>query len=534
MSGQGLGPVVRIALRRSRWYWIIWIVVLLLFMPATVAMYDEVVPQGPRGAGVLAALEANPTMRAILGLPYDLTTRGGFAYWRVGGFTAWCAGAMCGWGLIRLTRAEEEAGRLDLVRAGSVGRHAPLFAAMTIAASAAAVLGALLAVVLMVIGTNPQGAAASGLAVMATGWMFVGIGAITAQVFGNARAATTWCVGIVLGGLYLLRALVDASMVGESAAMWVIPLEWPVLVRPYAGERWWVLAAPIGAGALGCIIATRLEDARDYGAGLMGARPGRRHAASWLRGPFGLSWHLHRPGVAGWLIGMSVAALAVGSLGAQVDELLADIPKFQVILQQMGGAAGSTRLSFLSAMLGILAVITAAAGVGAVGMLHREERDGRAEWMLSTATRRLALFASHAVLAVVLSSVLLVLVGVLLPVPAAVRDGDGALVGDLARAAVVLLPGLWVILGVACALIGWAPRWYGLSWALVGWTVFCAWLAPVVGAPDWVSNLEPFGQLPQLPMEEFDAAPVLIETVLALSLMATGMAGYRRRAIPGV
>ena len=65
----------------------------------------------------------NKAIRLFYGAPHDLLTVGGYTAWRVGGTLAIFAAV---WGLlaaVRALRAEEEAGRAELVFAGIVGRR---------------------------------------------------------------------------------------------------------------------------------------------------------------------------------------------------------------------------------------------------------------------------------------------------------------------------------------------------------------------------------------------------------------------------
>jgi ABC-2 type transport system permease protein len=83
---------------------------------------------------------ANKTIQLFYGLPHDLLTVGGYAAWRVGGIASIFAGV---WGLlaaVRATRAEEEAGRQELVLAGVVGRRSAYLASLAAIAAGAAIL----------------------------------------------------------------------------------------------------------------------------------------------------------------------------------------------------------------------------------------------------------------------------------------------------------------------------------------------------------------------------------------------------------
>ena len=88
---------------------------------------------------------------------------------------------------IRHARAEEEAGRLELLRSGAVGRHAPLAAALLVTIGANLILAVIVIVGLISENLPVAGAVALGLAFLGCGFVFAGLGAVTAQIRENAR-----------------------------------------------------------------------------------------------------------------------------------------------------------------------------------------------------------------------------------------------------------------------------------------------------------------------------------------------------------
>ena len=83
----------------------------------------------------------NAAVRLFYGMPHDLLTTGGYVAWRVGATLA-VFGAV--WGLmsaVATTRAEEDAGRQEVVLAGAVTRRQAFTTAMAAVAVGALVLG---------------------------------------------------------------------------------------------------------------------------------------------------------------------------------------------------------------------------------------------------------------------------------------------------------------------------------------------------------------------------------------------------------
>lgn len=200
----------------------------------------------------------------------------------MGGFAAAFIGLASLLSVIRHGRAEEEAGRLEMLRSGVVGRHAPLAAALLVTIGADVVLAVIVVIGLIVQGTPVAGALALGLGFLVCGIVFAGVGAVAAQVSENARPARGMAAA-VLGAAYVLRALGDSASSGTSMTRlsWLSPIGWTQQVRPFAGERWWALGIPLVMGAALIALAVTLESRRDFGAGLRAspsARSARRRA----------------------------------------------------------------------------------------------------------------------------------------------------------------------------------------------------------------------------------------------------------------
>ena len=72
----------------------------------------------------------NAGLRLFYGEPHDLLTVGGYSAWRVGGTLAIAAAVFGLLAAVRALRTEEDAGRMELVLAGVVGRRSAFWSAM--------------------------------------------------------------------------------------------------------------------------------------------------------------------------------------------------------------------------------------------------------------------------------------------------------------------------------------------------------------------------------------------------------------------
>lgn len=529
----GLGAALHLTLRRNWVFWLLWAVGLSLVMPATLSQYDTVIPPGTDPRPVLEPLRINPTMLALLGPAYDLYEKGGFVFWRSGGFTSVIAGLIGAFGIVRATRAEEEEGRIELFRSGPVGRHSPLAAAVGVCLAGCLLLGGLTVVLLVAGGLPVAGSIAAGLALTANGFFFAALGAVLAQVFDNARAVRAWTAGVGLGGMFLLRAVIDGSGAGSGLEplRWAIPLEWPLLARPFAGECWWVFLLSFGMAAGLVWLAFVLESRRDHGAGLRPERLGRGYAGPALSGAFGLAARLQRGAAIGWTAGLLVCAVGFGSIVLQIDSAFEANTTVSELVRRMGGA-GELKNAFLVAILGILTSVVGFMAASMLGRLRSEEVKGHAEVVLATAVSRWRFAGSHLVWALALPVLVLVLVGASLPLTQALAGEGFGGVWDFARGAAGLTPGLMLVVGVGMTLLGWLPRAYGLIWLVVGWSIFASWFAALLNFPEWLVKFQPWGHLAVIPRDPMDWRPFLTELAIGTILLVIGLVGYRGRDVP--
>lgn len=184
---------------------------------------------------------------------------------------------------------------------------------------------------------------------------------------------------------------------------------------------------------------------------------------------------------------------------------------------------------FYVAFLGVVALVAAALGLQLLGRLQQEEALGHAAVVLSAAVRRPVLAASHLVLALTVPTALLLVSGALLAVPQAVAEGGGGAVGAVVAGAAALAPGVWMVVGLAMLIHGWAPSLGWVAWLVVGWSAVVTWVGALLDLPEWLLELTPFAALPQGPVESMRWPPVLMTTALAIALAAAGVVGYRRR-----
>lgn len=518
----GIATLVHVILRRDRLRLALWIGVLAGATIATAAALASVFPTPASRALFAAGVTSNAAVVAMIGPIFDATTIGGLTAWRMGGLGAVLVAVMNLLTVVRHTRAEESAGRLELVGSAAVGRYAPLAAALLVAGGADLVLAVLVALGLIACGLPVAGSIALGLGFACVGWIFAAIAAVCAQLVENPRAATGIAAAI-LGAAYLLRAAGDAGRGNLSWLSWASPIGWAQRVRPFADERWWLLALATAVAIGFAVAAHALCARRDLGAGLLPPRTGPAAASRTLGGPLGLAWRLQRGTLVGWTAGFLVIGGVLGDVAFSVDDLVSSSPRLQTLFAALAGQSGIVD-AYFAAIFSVLGFVATAYAIQAALRLRSEEEDARAEPLLAASVSRRAWATSHLVFAAIGPAIAL----------AAAATAAGVVHGgrnDLPRlltSALVQLPAIWVLLGVAVALFGLAPRLARTSWGVLVACVLLGQLGRLLRLPSWAMDISPFTHLPQ-PGGTVHIAPLILLTVVGAALTTAGLVGLERR-----
>lgn len=528
----GTPALVRFALRRDRVRIPVWIGALTAANIGTATSFADLYQTEADRQGIAGTMNT-PAALAMSGPSEYLRdyTVGAMMGHQMLGITVLMAALMSVLMLVRHTRAEEESGRAELVRAAVVGRHAPLAASLIVVAATNLALAVVMGPALAASGAasiTTAGSLLYGFAHAAVGIAFSGIAAITAQVTEHSRGAA----GMGLAAIAIAYVLRAAGDVGEGVASWLSPIGWAQATWVYVENRWWPLLLAVAFAAALMAAAFALSTRRDVGAGLWSTRPGNRVASRALSGPLGLAFRLHKGLLLGFIVALALFGIAYGSILPEVEQMLADVEMMEEVLAQVGGA--SLIESFVSMIMLVLAILSSVYVVLATLRSRAEESDGRAEPVLATAVSRSHWLASHVLLAMLGGAAVLLAGGVSIGITGALTINDSGIVRDMLGASLAYLPALWVVGGVTAALFGLVPRFASLAWIVPAYGFVVGYLGQVLQFPEWMNNLSPFGHIPELPAEEFTALPVALLAALAAGLVAIGLAGFRRRDLVSV
>lgn len=105
--------------------------------------------------------------------------------------------------------------------------------------------------------------------------------------------------------------------------------------------------------------------------------------------------------------------------------------------------------------------------------------------------------------------------------------------GVILGAGMSYLPAMLVLCALAFALVGMLPKFASAVWGLLTYCFFADYLFPLFQLDEWMSMASPFFYVKSLPVETFDALPLIVLSGLAIALTIVGYVGYRNRDLEG-
>lgn len=513
----GIGELARLIVRRDRFVLAAWLVLMALLALGLASGGIAAYPTAAERAALIDEVAANPALLAMRG-PVFAPTPGALAaqgFVTSGVLFTGLASLLL---VIRHTRADEAAGRRELLGSGVVGRQAALAAALAVVCTADLAVAVLVTLSLLATGLPLGGSVALGLALGAGGIVFAGIGAVAAQVTEGAGGARTIAL-VALGGLLVVAG---AGELTGPGLVWWSPFGWARHVRSYAGEQWWVFLLFAGLAALLTWAAFTLSARRDLGAGLVPARPGPAVAGPGLRSPLALAWRIHRGGLFGWAAGFTLLGAALGAAMRSIGGLL-DTPAYRDLMATTGD--GDVADAFFRLVLYVLAQVVAASAVVSALQVRGQETAGLADLLLSGPVDRRRWAASHLALTALGTT------GVLFGLGLGAGLGYGRPL-DVLGSTMAYLPACLAFAGLAVTLTGWAPRLAApVTWAVLGVTVALDFLGEFQVADAAVlQRISPFAAT-AVPLTSGSglAAALAVLVVLVAGLTGVGLLGLRRR-----
>jgi len=482
-------------------------------------------------------------------------------------FTAITVGLMNIFLVVRLTRADEEKGRYEVLRSLPVGRLSNLSAALITAVIVNLALALFVGLGMFgfaAILEDPamcfNGSMLWGATLGVTGIVFAALTAFFSQLSASARTAMGYSL-LALGFFFILRAPGDMNPDMEILAL-ISPLGLPLRTAAYAGNYWWPIWIMLGIGVAVSGVAFYLTSIRDIDQGMIPARPGRATGSFLTRSPQGLVFKLLMTTIIVWLVGVFILGVSYGTVLGEMDEFIATNEMYQQLIlgpfaieflegltleetvtamRAAVSAAGFSTAQLFSAMINlIMGMFVTVPAVMFVLKAKKEEAEVRSEFVLTTPVKRSSYLAGYVIIAFAMGLLIQLMsgLGMYVSATAVLYDiGDFPLAFAM-QASLIYVPAIWVKVGLAVLLIGLFPKATGIIWGYFAYSFLFLFFGQSFGIfPQWMTYLSPFAFVTQLPLaygETINFIALGIKVLIAAGLTVAGFYFYGKRDINAI
>lgn len=525
--------ILFLLLKQLRWKIFIWLSSIVGINIAVAAFYPTVYSDEASRMAAAMTME-NPAMVAMLGPGYEtndyISSSGPFFVNEMLIFTAIAVAIMNILIVSQSTRGDEDEGRVEMIQALAVGRVAYTNSVMLIVVGTNILLALLAGIgigVLQIEGMDIAGSLLYGAILAATGLIFGGLAAVVSQLVDSSRQGTMISLMILLFA-YIVRAIGD---VNSELLSLLSPLGWTVRTNVYVSNDWRpVIVLFLAALAFG-FIAFYLHAKRDLGAGIFQARKGKARANTFLLSMMGFNIWLQKTSIIAWVVAIFILSLSLGYVLGDMETYWKEIEIIeQFIATDLGDEATEQFIALIIAIMSLISVIPV---VLTVLRLKGEEMRHFTENIYSRAVSRTQMLANYLLLAIIVSLFMqLSLTFGLWLGSTAVLEEPLSMMTTL-KAIVVYLPAIWLIAGLAIALLGIAPKFTSAIWLYFSYCFFVIYLGNLLDMPNWLRGFSVFEHVTQIPIEEVNYLSLTFTFILFIFFSIIGFIGYTKRDLKG-
>ena len=531
-SAMGIGSITCLIIKRDRLRLTLWILGIAFLTMSLTATFKNVFTDDAELISMITMFMANPAMRVFLA-PASGVSLGGFIMMRSSTVIAVLIALFSILTIIRHTRQNEEIGRSDMMGSLAVGRHAGLLASVIVTVCSNLLIALLLAGTFIGFGLPAEGALAAGAALGMMGIAFTGLAAICAQLAESSRGANG-LGGLVIGASFLFSAI--GNMLGTLEAggtqlsstwpVWLSPFGWYQQVHAFHQNNSWMIVIPAVCFIICLIVALKLENHRDVGAGMIPAGRGPERAAAYLLKPAGLAFRLQRSSLFIWLAVMAVLGVIFGLSSGEFNEAISDLDRADEIF----GDVFDMDEIFMMIIIAILSSFSIFYTVQAFSRMLSEEKNGFLDNLMATKLSKMKWLISHMLFVYIGTASVIAMTGIAAAVTSAGNPDIRFM--KVIESAVIQIPAAFILAGLAMLFFGYLPRWStSLAWLVLGISLMAGpFLGPALDLPDWIKNLSPFTHVPE-PTETIKLMPMAAMSAISVLLTAAGMFGFYNRSL---
>ena len=518
------------SLKKDRLKILSWIFGSLTFIFIAIYAYVELYSDASERQ-LMAFAMSNPAMEAIFGpvIGGDNYTIGAMYSHTMTILTLCLFAIMSILLVVRNTRAEEEDGILELLRALPVGQLSHTSAALLLLLLSNVSLSLLTIGVIYPLGDisiTLEGSILTGVIYGTIGLFFGVVALLMGQLTSNSRNAMIWSFGL-LGIAYILRIIGDSN---QSFLSWLSPLGLLYRTEPFVKNNWEPVISLLIATCLLLALALFLQQKRDVGAGLLAEKPGKRHATPSLKTTFGFAMRLLSTPLLIWLVGLVILGISYGSVIGDVEGMLKDNDLIKEMLSLQSGA--NLVDQFLTIIIGLLSIFVTIPATQTLLRLKTEENKGRMDELLAGNRTRRGILGTFLWIAFLTSIVMQTGQLLAIGVSAVVMNFDVSIL-SVFKAGIAYLPAIWLVLGLTVFLYGCFPKFTNMVWGYLGFAFIVLYFSGLFDMPEWLMGLSSFYHIPQISQEPYHWGTALVLSGIAAGFSILGFLGFKQRDING-
>jgi ABC-2 type transport system permease protein len=518
--------------RRVRTTAVVWALVFGATIASSALTYASTYPTTASRRRLAAVVGVDPGLSVLLGPVRDIGTVGGYTVYKCY-VTLTCIGAI--WALLattRLLRGEEDTGRWQLVVAGPLRPSRATLATLVGIAGGVAVLVVGATAFTLLVGTDGRLAFSAdetllyGASLGIAPAVFVGVGALTAQLARTRRVANTLGMTVFAVGV-ALRMLADS---GPSTRwlLWTTPFGWTERMRPFTAPDPRPLVAAAVVTTILVVAGWMLARRRDVGDGVVVATDRAAMRRFGLSSPGAFVVREQLGSIAAWLIGVFVGAVCLGVVAKAVNHALSGA---SVRVIRRFGVAGTLVQDYFGIAFLLLAATIALVPAPQLTSAAEDDDEGRLGLLLALPVARRRHFATRVALAFGTATMSAVLAGAGAWIGAASQGIDVGL-GTLLGAGLNVVPVAAVVLGIGALMLALIPRAAApVVYAVVVACLVVDFVASLVTSTHWLERASLFHYMALAPAKPVDAVATSILLVIATALMVAATEVFARRAV---
>ena len=502
------------------------------------AAYSYIQPAGFRTAyptladrlSFARSFGTNTGLRLFYGEPHALATVNGYTAWRVGGILAIAAGLFGLLAAVRASRAEEDAGRRELVLSAPVGRGAVNLAGMSAILASTAILWAAELAGFVIGGLPLGGAAYLSLATASVLLVGAGIGAVASELAPNRRIALELGAA-VMGLTFTLRVVAD-TLGGLGWLRWLTPLGWAEQMRPLTGARPLVLLLPLLTSMVLFVAAARVATRRDIGTGVLPARDSAEPRLGMLSSPIAQALRSSRGALTVWIGAVACLMFLLGSISKSVSP--ADVSRsMQNEIAKLGSGSITTPTGYIAFVFIFVVLVASLFMCAQIAAARQVESDQQLETMLAMPVSRRRWLAGRLVIALGAAAAISLVAG-LAAWAGAQAVGAQVSLPKLLEAGANCLPTAILFLGIAALAYALAPRASsGIAYGLVAVAFLWQLTGSLLSVPKWLLDATPFAHVGAIPVQSFRTAAAIVMIAIGVLAAVAALAWFERRDLMG-